>query len=120
MDLKAWLDTDWSDFAKYEEFQKLMEADLQEQCATIDLQVIKFLPNRFLFGAVVANAARDRFVHVTIPDVRKGADWYEQACTRRMSSERDWKGDAFHYAPWPQIAALAAEIMKPEYDDEIL
>ena len=95
-------------------------ADIKEQLEAHGLKFVKYLPNMFTFRCVVGNAENTKWINVVGEDTRKDAAWMDHVSLRRMSSERDWKGDAFHYCVWERIGEACVEYMAPEYDDEIL
>ena len=119
MDYQKWLDCAW-DADSWKTFQDEMFADLEAQLAAEGLKLVKRLPNNYAFGAVAATADETKWLHVTISDVRESKDWYENVKLRRMSSERDWKGEEFHFCTWPEVGAAVLKYMGDEYDDEIL
>lgn len=119
MALTITIPAEWTPEA-WEEVQTTLQTDLEEQLEAQGLKLVKVLPNRYTFGAVIANADNTKWMHVTTPDVRDTPGWLDQVRLRRMSSERDWKGDAFHYTPWSEVGAAAVTYFGDEYDDEIL
>ena len=119
MDLSQYDGHQWTDQADYEAFQAELMADLRAQLAAHDIEILKTLPNQFCFG-VVAQSADGRFIHISIDDVRQGEAWQANVKLRRMSSERDWKGDEYHFCSWNAIGENAAKYLTAEFDDEIL
>ena len=120
MDYQKWLDCTWSDPKEYKDFEAQMMEDAQAQLEAQGLKVVKTLPNQYLFGIVAGTADGRKWLHITISDVREGDAWFKNVKLRRMSSERDWKGDEFHYCAWDELGAAVLKYMGDEYDDEIL
>lgn len=119
MDMTKWESCAWTPEA-WDAAQAELTADVEAQLAANGLKVVKTLPNMFTLGVVAANAENTKWIHITTADVRTAADWAANVKLRRMSSERDWKGDAFHFVPWVEIGEGAAKYMGDEYDEEIL
>ena len=95
-------------------------ADMKRQLAEHGLVFVKYLPNMFRFSAVVGNGDNTKWIHVTTDDVRQGPEWMDAIRLRRMSSERDWKGDAYHYCVLERLGEACREYMDDAYDDEVL
>lgn len=95
-------------------------ADIKAQLEVAGLVFVKYLPNMFTFRCIVGNANNTKWIHVVGADTRTDEAWMDHVSLRRMSSERDWKGDAFHYCVWERIGEACIEYMADEYDDEIL
>ena len=108
------VDADW------DAVEAELVADLREQLDAVGLALVKILPNRYLFSAVVSNAENTKWINVTTGDVRTRVEWPRAVRLRRMSSERDWKGDEFHYAPWVEVGDACVEYLEDAYDDEVL
>lgn len=97
-----------------------LRADAEAQVAAAGLTFMKYLPNMFKFACVVANADNTKWIHVTTADARTEPAWMDKVSVRRMSSERDWKGDAFHYCTWEGLSEALTEYMGDQYDEEVL
>ena len=120
MDISMWTDHTITSADEYAELQTALTNDLERQLSVRGLKLLRTLPNTFWFGAVAATGEGDRFLYVRIADVRDNPEWYKNVRLRRMSSERDWKGDEFHYCAWDEVGESAEKYLSPEYDDEIL
>ena len=121
MNLQKYEGANLSDMKVYNELQEELVADLKDQLDDQGIEVLNVLPNMYCFGMVVAQGSDPRrFLHITIPNVNDDAEWAQHVRLRRMSSERDWKGDAFHYCAWAEAGAQAAHYLTAEFDDEIL
>ena len=117
---EKWIGFDWKDPEDFKTFESEMLADLETQLAANDLKLVKVLPNQWCLGAIAGTHDGQKWLHITTADVREDPEWYQHIRLRRMSSERDWKGDAFHCCEWQEIGASVATYMGDEYDDEIL
>ncbi len=104
----------------WEPLEEALLADTKQQLVDAGLVFLKYLPNMFKFACVVTNADNTKWIHVTTADVREGAEWMDKVSLRRMSSERDWKGDAFHYCELERLGEACAEYMGDAYDEEVL
>ena len=109
-----------TDAAEYAQLQDELLADLNIQLTAQGLTLLSTQPNVFRFGAVVTDDTAERWVHVTIPSTAEDQFWAENVRLRRMSSERDWKGEEFHHCAWNEIGAQAKRLLSPEFDSEIL
>lgn len=118
MGVQNWIDCAWTPELN-QAFQDDMMKDLQERLEAQGLELVKTLPNMYCLGAVAATADGRKFLHVMTADVREDAEWFEHIRLRRMSSERDWKGDVFHYCSWDEVGEHSLKYMGDEYDDEI-
>ena len=118
MDYQKWMTCDWAEAGAYAAFEQEAIDDLKAQLEAENLVLVKTLPNTFYFGAVVANASNSKWLHVVLPSVKDGNNWFENVSLRRMSSERDWKGDCFHYCTFDAIGKNITVYMADEYDEE--
>ena len=100
--------------------EELILADVKAQLAEAGLKFVKYLPNMFRFACVAGNAENTKWIHVTCEDAREGVGWMDNVRLRRMSSERDWKGDAFHYCVFERLGEACVEYFDDAYDDEVL
>ena len=107
----------WGEWGQIEE---PVLADMKRQLAEHGLVFVKYLPNMFRFSAVVGNADNTKWIHVSTDDVRQGPEWMDTIRLRRMSSERDWKGDAYHYCVLERLGEACEEYMDDRYDGEVL
>jgi hypothetical protein len=119
-DLQKWQGHDWKSLEDYEAMQTELIEDLKSQLADAGVELVQVLPNDWHFAAVAQSTEHDRYVYITIDDVRKNSFWAENVKLRRMSSLRDWKGEQNHLCDWGQVGKKAAELLTAEYDDEIL
>jgi len=120
MDYTQWKETSFSELSQYEALAAELEADLAAQLEGRPAKILRLLPNNWQFAAVLVNDDATKWMHLTVKDVREGSGWFDEIKLRRMSSERDWKGDEFHFAAWDEIGAAIEKYMGDEYDDEVL
>lgn len=120
MDISQWNNRAFETINEFSIFASVLESDLRAQLEKVGLVFLKQLPNPYLFGAIATTPEKDKWIHITLPDVRKQPDWAHNTCLRRMSSERDWKGEAFHYCNWEEVGTKALQYMDSAYDNEIL
>lgn len=124
MNLAKYSQSDLSDMKVYNKLQADLIDDLRAQLAMQGLELVSTQPNMFCFGAVAATPAAEdgtkRFIHITIKNVAQNPDWAQDVSLRRMSSERDWKGDCFHHCSWDEVGASCAVYLTAEYDNEIM
>ncbi|MBR2835213.1 MAG: hypothetical protein IKE43_05845 [Coriobacteriales bacterium] len=105
---------------EYEVLQTELLGDLQRRLSLKGFKYLRTLQKEFCFASVIATAENDRFLFIAIDRVDQNPDWAEKVRLRRMSSERDWKGEEFHYCTWDEVDTLAAELLTEKYDNEIL
>ena len=117
MDYRKWTDCEWSDEVS-EAFRAEMRADLEAKLAGRGISVLKSVPRDGGLSIVVGTDDKLRWLHVVLDDAHDAAS-FGKVSLRRMSSERDWKGEVFHHCDWNAIGEHIAELMKPEYDGEI-
>ena len=108
------------EMADWTRAEALLLEDAKRQLAEAGLKFVKHLPNPFTFRCIVGNVEGTKWIHVVGGDVRTDAAWMDHVSLRRMSSERDWKGDAFHYCTWESLGESCVEYMGAAYDDEVL
>ncbi len=119
MDYQKWKELDWSTEENWSVFEKEAWTDAEIQLSAQGLKLLKTLPGRFSVGIVASTEDEQRFIHITVKDVRE-ENWFDNVRLRRMSSPRDWKGNEFHYCSWNEIGEKALKYLAPEYDDEAL
>lgn len=113
--LKKWLGYQFSFGGSvggdYVQFQREMRADLKKQAKALGLEVVRFNKNHYEFSAVLKNPTTEKFVYVSISDVRHWQDeWARKTLYRRMAHEIDWSGGGNHFGAWEQIGELAAQL----------
>ena len=113
--LKKWLGYQFSSGGSvgsdYVQFQREMRADLKKQAKALGLEVVRFNKNHYEFSAVLKNPTTEKFVYVSISDVRHWQDeWARKTLYRRMAHEIDWSGGGNHFGAWEQIGELAAQL----------
>lgn len=118
MQYDAWKERSFDSIEDWNEFYVEAMADLENQLGAKDLKIYKTLPYDYTISVVLATADDRKFMHLTMPDVREDAAWFDGIRLRRMSSERDWKGDEFHYCSWGAIGENAEKYFGDEYDEE--
>lgn len=95
----------------YKQFQRAMRTDLRRQAQEVGLELHSFSPSHYEFSAVLKNPVNNRFIYVSIPDVRFWQDeWSSHVLYRRMKHERDWTGEGNHDGAWEKIGTLACEL----------
>ena len=118
MEFSRWKGITW-DSAQFQAFEQEAVDDLKSQLADVDMLLVKTLPTKHCVSAVVSNANNTKWIHVVMKDVHENADFEQNISLRRMSSERDWKGDVFHSCAWNELGANIAKYMGDQYDDEV-
>lgn len=111
------------DSESWEKAQQELMTDAVRQIEEAGVQVVETMPNEYAFRIIVkATDAEgiDRFALVKVGDVNKDPLWFNDIGIRRMSSIRDWKGDAIHTCAWDSIGRRVSQLLTPEFDDEIL
>lgn len=92
----------------YKKFQRSARTHLKKQCATENIEIFSFHKNHYMFSAVSRNLETEKFVYISISDVRCRQDeWYNRVLIRTMKHEKDWTGGANHFCKWNEIAATA-------------
>lgn len=92
----------------YKQFQRGMRTDLRCQAKEIRLELHSFHPNHYMFAAVLKNPENNRFVYISIPDVRYWQDqWTNHVLYRTMKNPTDWTGGGNHFGDWDKIGELA-------------
>ena len=115
MDYQKWIDCAFESADDFAAFEAEMIEDLKSQLAANGVELLKTLPNQFRLGAIAV--IPNKWIHITVDDVRNPG-WFDNVKLRRMSSERDWKGEDFHFCTWSEVGAAAAKYLGDEYDDE--
>lgn len=116
MDYSKWLNHTFSSstypLSDYIEFQKLMRLDLKKITKNNDLELHSFNKNHYEFSAVLKDIHEDKFIYVSISDVRYWKnDWYNHVLIRTMKHDKDWTGGSNHYCKWEEIGAKARELI---------
>lgn len=95
----------------YERFQRDMRTDLRRQAKASGLEFHAFNKGHYGFSAVLRNPENNRFIYVSIPDVRYWQDqWSNHVLYRTMEHERDWTGGGNHLGNWEEIGQAAMEL----------
>lgn len=72
-----------------------------------------FNKNHYCFSAVLHHAQMDKFIFVSIPDVRFFKNqWYINVLYRTMKHEKDWTGGCNHHCQWNDIGKFISKIFK--------
>lgn len=92
----------------YKKFQRAARASLKKICEAENITIYSFHGNHYTFSAVLKNMETEKYVFVSISDVRHWQDeWYYKVLIRTMEHEKDWRGGANHYCKWNEIGKTA-------------
>lgn len=95
----------------YKQFQRAMRTDLRRQAREAGLELYTFSNGHYEFSAVLRNPENNRFIYVSIPDVRHWQDqWNSHVLYRTMKHEKDWTGGGNHFGTWENIGQAALEL----------
>lgn len=96
----------------YKQFQRAMRTDLRRQAKEKGLELYSFHPGHYDFSAVLRNSGNNRFIYVSIYDVRVWQDqWTNNVLYRTMENPKDWTGGMNHFGSWEKIGELACELV---------
>lgn len=117
--LKKWIGYQFSSGSTtggdYKQFQREMRTDLRCQAKANGLELHDFHNNHYEFTAVLRNPETNRFIHISIPDVRFWQDqWLNHVLYRRMKHDKDWTGEGNHYGAWKKIGRIALKLASEE------
>ena len=116
MDYNKWLNHTFSSgtypMPDYVEFQRKMRFDLKRIAKNNNLELHSFNKNHYEFSAVLKDIHEDKFIYVSISDVRYWKnEWYNHVLIRTMEHDKDWTGGSNHYCKWEEIGMKARELI---------
>ena len=116
MDYNKWLNHTFSSgtdpLPDYVEFQRKMRFDLKRIAKNNNLELHSFNKNHYEFSAVLKDIHEDKFIYVSISDVRYWKnEWYNHVLIRTMEHDKDWTGGSNHYCKWEEIGMKARELI---------
>lgn len=116
MDYNKWLNHTFSSgtdpLPDYVEFQRKMRFDLKRIAKNNNLELHSFNKNHYEFSAVLKDIHEDKFIYVSISDVRYWKnEWYNNVLIRTMEHDKDWTGGRNHYCKWEEIGMKARELI---------
>lgn len=92
----------------YKQFQKEMKSDLKKQAKKEHFVVYKFLPNHYEFSAVLKKEDIEKYIYISISDVRFFInEWYNRVLIRTMEHDKDWTGGSNQYCKWTEVGKYA-------------
>lgn len=95
----------------YNQFERTMRTDLRRQAKALGLELHTFYKSHYEFTAVLRNPENNKFIYVSIPDVRYWPEqWSVHVLYRRMQHDQDWTGGGNHYGTWERIGQMALEL----------
>lgn len=95
----------------YITFQKAAKADLRKQAKAAGYTLHKFYPNHYTFSAVLHEETTDKFIYISIRDVRGGRnEWYNCVLYRTMTHDHDWTGSFNQYCCWSEISQALEQL----------
>lgn len=117
MDYNKWLKHTFSSGSStgkdYEEFQKKMKLDLKKIAQEHNLELYSFSKNHYEFSAVLKDSQENKFIYISIPDVRGFTnDWYNHVLIRTMKHEKDWTGGNNNYCCWKEVGIKARQLIE--------
>lgn len=109
--LEKWLKHDFSTGVKtgedYLKFQREAKANLKKQANAAGYTLHSFHKNHYCFSAVLHHAETNKFIFISISDVRFFKnEWYTHVLYRTMKYEKDWTGGQNHYCQWEDIGKV--------------
>lgn len=96
----------------YVAFQRAMRADLNKQLKSVGLTLKQFNKNHYCFSAVVTNG--DKFVYISVGDVRGNRRIFSEVLYRTMAHDKDWCGGSNRYCHWNHIGTACRELLNSE------
>lgn len=117
MDYSKWLNHTFSSGPSpdkdYIDFQREMRQDLKKQAERYNLELHSFSKNHYCFSAVLKDKNEDRFIYVSMQDVRGMRDrWFNCVLYRTMEHDKDWHGGMNNWCCWNKIAEKARELIE--------
>ena len=94
---------------QYAEFERACKRDLKKQCVKLGFNIHSFNSNHFEWSAVLEKG--DRFIYVSISDVRYWNNWYDDVLVRTMAHDKDWHGGNNTYCSFDKIAEQAEYLL---------
>ena len=96
----------------YLHFQQDMREDLASQCKKYGIGLRKFNGMHYCFSAILYSPDKDKFVYLSIPDVRFFPfQWRDKVLYRAMKDEKDLTGGTNLYTTWDNIIKDARVLM---------
>lgn len=115
MNMSKWLNFQFSTGVypgeDYIRFQRQARNELKKQAEASGFELHQFNKNHYEFSAVLRHKETNRFVYVSISDVRYFPNkWYDRVLIRTMAHDKDWSGGPNNYCCWDNIATTALRL----------
>ena len=86
-----------------------------------NLELHSFNKNHYEFSAVLKDIHEDKFIYVSISDVRYWKnEWYNNVLIRTMEHDKDWTGGRNHYCKWEEIGTKARELINSMSKQQVI
>ena len=96
----------------YLKFQRNAKADLKKNAESYGFEIHKFSKNHYSFSAVLNEKNSEKFIYVSISDVRFWQDeWANHVLIRTMAHDSDWTGGHNNYCTWDEIGEKAKRLV---------
>lgn len=96
----------------YLSFQNEMKNDLKKIAEQNNMILYSFNKNHYTFSAVLKDKVEEKFIYVSIEDVRGYRNkWFTNVLVRTMEHETDWTGGRNHFCSWDHIGQQARTLM---------
>lgn len=81
----------------YKKFQNKYIHYLRKMCCNCGWQLVSANRNHYCFSAFIKNS-ENKYVYLSISDVRFRQDWFYHVLIRRAKNEKDYRGERNCYA----------------------
>ena len=101
--IDKWKDVEIEDYCgdvspQYREFQKGYKQIINQICLMNNFNLCSFNGMHYCFSAVLYNRQSDKYIYISIPDVRFFKNkWCSHILYRSMENETDYRGGENHY-----------------------
>lgn len=97
--------TDETDEMKkfFSDFKKFLKKELEP----LRLKIYQMKRNYYDVTAVISNDSEDKFLYLSLGDMRNNQNWDNHILIRQMKHSKDWTGGGNH---WTNLEELAQDI----------
>lgn len=115
--IKKWIgyrfETSTGRTPEYISFEHDLKADLRKQLKKNGLELASFNASHFEFSAFIRNPETDKYVYISISDVRVFPDdWFKHTLIRTTADGKDYRGGINRYTAWNEIGRASFEMTR--------
>lgn len=94
------------------QFFKDFRSDLKKALKEINCKVYHMKKNYYDVTAVISNESEDKFVYLSLGDMRGNPYWNERILIRTMAHSKDWVGGSNHWTTSSELMSSINWLMR--------